>query len=78
MCFASRGSMAKAKSFRTQKIAELQRHRETRFDLDDKQMYHLARDLTASHGYTILQAVQEWYRAKGSSNGQPLGEAIKK
>jgi hypothetical protein len=66
--FASRGSMAEAKPFQTQKIAELQRHRETRFDLDDKQMYGLARDLAASHGYTILQAVQEWYRAKGSTN----------
>jgi hypothetical protein len=46
--FASRGSMAEAKSFQMQKIAELQRHRETRFDLDDKQMYSLARDLAAS------------------------------
>jgi hypothetical protein len=70
--------MAEAKSFQMQKIAELQRYRETRFDLDDKQMYSLARDLAASHGYTILQAVQEWYRTKDSSNGQPLGEAIKK
>jgi hypothetical protein len=35
-CFASRGSLAEAKSFQTQKIAELERHREGRFNLDDR------------------------------------------
>jgi hypothetical protein len=38
------------------------------------QIPSLARDLAASHGYTVLQAIQEWYRSKGSSNGLPLGE----
>ena len=67
-----------AEAFQKQKCAELNRHRETRFDLDDRQMYSLARDLASSHGYTILQAIQEWHRAKGSSNGLALGEAIQK
>jgi hypothetical protein len=76
--FASRGSLAEAKSFQARKIAELQRHRETGFDLDDKEVYSQARDLASEHGCTVLQAVQEWYRAKGSGNGQPLGNAIQK
>ncbi|MBV9298500.1 MAG: hypothetical protein JO066_05940, partial [Verrucomicrobia bacterium] len=37
-CFASRGSLAEAKSFQAQKIAELERHREGRFNLDDREM----------------------------------------
>jgi hypothetical protein len=77
-CFASRGSLAEAKTFQTQKIAELERHREGRFNLDDREMLSQARDLASSHGYTVLQALQEWHRAKGSTNGQPLGEAIEK
>ncbi len=77
-CFASRGSLAEAKSFQTQKIAELERHREGRFNLDDRESLSQARDLASSHGYTVLQALQEWHRAKGSTNGQPLGEAIEK
>ena len=43
-CFASRGSLAEAKSFQTQKIAELERHREGRFNLDDREMLSQARD----------------------------------
>jgi hypothetical protein len=62
-------TLAAAKSFQAQKIAELQRHRETKFDLDDREMYSLARDLASSHGYTVLQAVLECHRSKGSSNG---------
>ena len=77
-CFASRGSLAEAKTFQTQKIAELERHREGRFNLDDREMLSQARDLASRHGYTVLQALQEWHRAKGSTNGQPLGEAIEK
>ena len=75
---ASRGTLAAAKSFQAQKIAELQRHRETKFDLDDREMYSLARDLASSHGHTVLQAVQEWHRSKGSSKAMPLGEVIEK
>jgi hypothetical protein len=45
----------------------MQRHRETMFDLDDREMYSLGRDLASSHGHTVLQAVQEWHRSKGSS-----------
>jgi len=71
-------TLKEAEAFQKQKRAELDRHRETRFDLDDKQMYSLARDLTSSHGYTILQAVQEWHRAKAFSNGLLLGEVIEK
>jgi hypothetical protein len=59
-CFASRGSLAEAKSFQTQKIAELERHREGRFNLDDREMLSLARDLASRHGNTVLQAIQEW------------------
>ena len=72
-CFASRGSLAEAKSFQTQKIAELVRHREGRFNLDDREMLSQARDLASSHGYTVLQAVQEWHSSKGSSKAMPLG-----
>ena len=77
-CFASRGSLAEAKTFQTQKIAELERHREGRFNLDDREMLSQARDLASSHGYTVLQALQEWHRAKGSSKAMPLGEVIEK
>jgi integrase len=77
-CFASRGSLAEAKSFQTQKIAELRRHREGRFDLDDREMLSQARDLASSYGYTVLQAIQEWHRSKGSSKAMPLGEVIEK
>jgi hypothetical protein len=72
------GTLKEAEAFQKQKRADLERHRETRFDLDDRQMFSLARDLATSHGYTVLQAVQEWHRSKGSSNGAPLGEVIKK
>src|SRR6202047_2300172 len=77
-CFASRGSLAEAKSFQTQKVAELERHREGRFNLDDREMLSQARDLASSHGYTVLQAVQEWHSSKGSSKAMPLGEVIEK
>jgi hypothetical protein len=77
-CFASRGSLAEAKSFQTQKIAELERHREGRFNLDDREMLSQARDLASSHGYTVLQALQEWHKTKGSSKAMPVGEAIEK
>ena len=71
-------TLKEAEAFQKQKRTELERHRETRFDLDDRQMYSLARNLASSYGYTILQAIQEWHRAKGSSNGLPLGEVIQK
>ena len=67
-----------AEVIQRQKRADLERHRETRFDVDDRQMFSLARDLAASHGYTVLQAVQEWNRSKGSSKAMPLGEVIEK
>ena len=78
MRFTTRRSLSDAKKLQSEKIEELRRHRETRFDVDDRQMFSLARDLAASHGYTVLQAIQEWYRSKGSSNGLPLGEVIEK
>ena len=67
-----------AEVIQRQKRADLERHRETRFDVDDRQMFSLARDLAASHGYTVLQAVQEWNRSKGSSKAMPLGGVIEK
>jgi integrase len=75
---STRASLAAAKAFQAEKIRELQRHREGRFSLDDREMLNQARDLAASHGYTVLQAVQEWHNWKGASNGMPLGEVIKK
>ena len=78
MRFTTRRSFSDAKKLQSEKIEELRRHRETRFDIDDRQMFSLARDLAASQGYTVLQAIQEWYRSKGSSNGLPLGEVIEK
>jgi hypothetical protein len=50
-------SLAEAKTFQTQKIAELERHREGRFNLDDREMLSQARDLASSHGYTVLQTL---------------------
>jgi hypothetical protein len=76
---ATRGTLAAAKSFQTQKIAELQRHRETKFDSEDRQMSSEARELALDHGCTVLQAVREWHRTKGgSSNSELLGKAIQK
>ena len=68
------GSLSDAKKLQSEKIAELQRHREGRFNLDDREMLSQARDLASSHGYTVLQAVQEWHSSKGSSKATPLGE----
>src|ERR1700682_3367094 len=70
-CFASRGSLAEAKSFQTQKIAELERHREGRFNLDDRETLSQARDLASGHGYTVLQALQEWHRRKALPTANP-------
>ena len=67
-----------AEVIQRQKRADFERHRETRFDVDDREMYSQARDLASSHGYTVLQAIQEWYRSKGSTKAMPLGEVIKK
>jgi hypothetical protein len=65
-------------SFQAEKIVELQRHRETKFDLDDREMHSLARDLASGRGYTVLQPVQEWHRSKGSGKVMPLGKVIEK
>ena len=56
---STRASLAAAKAFQAEKIRELQRHREGRFSLDDREMLNQARDLAANHGYTVLQAAQE-------------------
>jgi hypothetical protein len=61
-----------------QKRAELERHRGGRFNLDDREMLSQARDLASSHGYTVLQAIQEWHNSKGSSKAMPLGQVIEK
>lgn len=75
---ATCATLNEAESIQKQKRAELERHRETRFDVDGRQMFSLARDLAASHGYTVLGAVREWAMAKGSSKAMPLGEVIEK
>src|ERR1700736_2546016 len=72
------GSLSDAKKLQSEKIAELQRHREGRFNLDDREMLGQARDLASSHGYTVLQAVQEGHSSKGASKAMPLGEGIEK
>jgi hypothetical protein len=76
--YATRRSLSDAKQLQPEKIAELERHREGRFNLDDREMLSQARDLASSHGYTVLQAIQEWHRWKGSSKAMPLGEVIEK
>ena len=63
--YATRLSLSDAKKLQSEKIAELQRHREGRFNLDDREMLSQARYLGSSHGYTVLQAVQEWHSSKG-------------
>ena len=75
---STRQTLAAAKSFQAQKIAELQRHRETKFDVDDREMYSQARDIASQYGYTVLRAVREWATLKGSSKAMPLGEVIEK
>jgi hypothetical protein len=54
-CFASRWSLAEAKSFQTQNIAELERHREGWFNLDEREMLSQARDLASSQLRRMLQ-----------------------
>jgi hypothetical protein len=75
---STRKTLAAAKSFQAQKIAQLERHREGRFNLDDREMLSQARDLASIHGYTVLQAVQEWHSMRASSKAMPLGEVIDK
>ena len=41
-------------------------------------MLSQARNLASRHGYTVLQAVQEWHSSKGSSESMPLGKVIEK
>src|ERR1700680_3205730 len=53
---STRKTLAAAKSFQAQKIAQLERHREGRFNLDDREMLSQARDLASIHGYTVLQS----------------------
>ncbi len=74
----SLATLTDAEALQKQNCAQLQRHREGRFNLDDREMLSQARDLASSHGYTVLQAIQEWHSSKGSSNGMPLGEVIEK
>ena len=71
-------TLKEAEAFQKQKRAELERHREGRFNLDDREMFSQARDLASVHGYTVLQAIQEWHSSKGSSKAMPLGEVIEK
>jgi hypothetical protein len=71
-------TLKEAEAFQKQKRAELERHREGRFNLDDREMLSQARNLASRHGYTVLQAVQEWHSSKGSSEGMPLGKVIEK
>jgi hypothetical protein len=75
---STRKTLAAAKSFQAQKIAQLERHREGRFNLDDREMLSQARDLASIHGYTVLQAIQEWHSMKAASKAMPLGEVIEK
>jgi hypothetical protein len=71
-------TLKEAEAFQKQKRAELERHREGRFNLDDREMLSQARNLASRHGYTVLQAVQEWHSSKGSSESMPLGKVIEK
>src|SRR5271166_2349520 len=71
-------TLKEAEAFQKQKRAELERHRGGRFNLDDREMLSQVRDLASSHGYTVLQAIQEWHSSKGSSKAMPLGEVIEK
>ena len=54
--YATRLSLSDAKKLQSEKIGELQRHREGRFNLDDREMLSQARDLASIHGYTVLQS----------------------
>src|SRR5260370_13009341 len=76
--YTSGRSLSDAKKLQSEKITEIERHRGGRFNLDDREMLSQARDLASSHGYTVLQAIQEWHSSKGSSKAMPLGEVIEK
>lgn len=67
MRFTTRRSFSDAKKLQSEKIEELRRHRETRFDIDDRQMFSLARDLAASHGYTVLHSASGGNASNGIS-----------
>ncbi len=48
-----------AEAFQKQRRAELERHREGRFNLDDREMLSQARNLASRVGYTVLQMPSE-------------------
>jgi len=43
-------SLPDAKQLQSEKLAELERHREGRFNLDDRETLSQAHDLASSHG----------------------------
>src|SRR5260370_7894438 len=57
---STRQTLAAAKSFQAQKITELQLHRETKFDVDDREMYSQARYIASHNLYTFLRALPQW------------------
>ena len=69
--YTTRRSLSDAKKLQSEKIGELdlERHRGGRFNLDDREMLSQARDLASSHGYTVLQAIQEWRVLGPGRNG---------
>ena len=52
--YATRLSLSDAKKLQSEKITELQRHREGRFNLDDREMLSQARDLASSQKHGVL------------------------
>jgi hypothetical protein len=60
-------------------MAELERHAEGRFNLDDREMLSQARDLAPSRIHrTGCSGVAQFESSKGSSTAMPLGGVIEK
>jgi hypothetical protein len=73
---ASRRTLEEAKSYQSEILAGIERHREGRFTEDDRSTYDLARQLAGHHGYTVLQAVQEWANHKGRIDAKSIGKCF--
>jgi hypothetical protein len=73
---AGRQTLEQAKSCQGEILARIERHRNGRFTEDDRSAYDLARHLAGHHGYTVLQAVQEWANHKGRIDAKSIGKCF--
>ena len=72
---STRQTLAAAKFFQAQKIAELKRHRQTKFDVDDREMYSQARDIAFQYDALIIEIVEMLENGKPVAADQHLAPA---